>query len=452
MTELRLNDQAEGYSPIQKPSGVHEPTLADFPPLTERVYQRAVNLKGLLSEYPVKRVTVQKDNECDLACPGCYVGQWIEADGAVRLSNPRRRTDEDTILAQTDSLPALEEFFYLGAEPSLRPANTASLLAAAANRGLRIMSVTNGQGAGARNETAFGKAIAEQGMHKLNVSIDSLDPDVNDFLRGKSGAMERTIETIKQGIETGWPIKAQMTVWGANYATILDSVEKLYEMGVRGFAFHSGSVEATADFRERGLEVIDPLSWRALAAKLMEFAHNHQGELTHFNVPLLYLDEDELATVFQDETIMEAYMGHVDAVETGSTRPLPFKLCPAFGSPENPGPPQVYVYANDGDGEISVCQVHTGATGAKFATWDDKQGEFQVIKGSRNQLKVMEQSPHLCPSTPSVTGGADSDRVVTQAGNLYYGCRYLSNNQLPNIDWTRYSGYYEQALSHYEGE
>ena len=38
-------------------------------------------------------------------------------------------------------------------------------------------------------------------------------------------------------------MKIQMTVWPLDYATILDSVQQLFVMGIRSSVFYSGSVE-----------------------------------------------------------------------------------------------------------------------------------------------------------------------------------------------------------------
>ncbi|WP_436852785.1 hypothetical protein [Nocardiopsis dassonvillei] len=38
-------------------------------------------------------------------------------------------------------------------------------------------------------------------------------------------------------------MKIQMTVWLLDYATVLDSVQQLFAMGIRSSVFHSGSVE-----------------------------------------------------------------------------------------------------------------------------------------------------------------------------------------------------------------
>ena len=89
-------------------------------------------------------------------------------------------------------------------------------------------------------------------LYKVIVSLDSIDPEVNDTLRGSVGAFRKTIATIERAVASGVPVKVQVTVWPRNYLTVLETVHALWEMGVRGFAFHSGSVEGTPGFPGQG--------------------------------------------------------------------------------------------------------------------------------------------------------------------------------------------------------
>ena len=114
------------------------------------------------------------------------------------------------------------------------------------------MSITNGAISPARFDRTFGQALATGDLYKVIVSLDSIDPEVNDALRGSKGAFRRTIATIERAVATGVPVKVQVTVWPRNYLTVLETVRALWEMGVRGFAFHSGSVEGTPDFLAKG--------------------------------------------------------------------------------------------------------------------------------------------------------------------------------------------------------
>ena len=117
---------------------------------------------------------------------------------------------------------------------------------------MSVMSITNGAVSARRFDRTFGPALDAGDLYKVIVSLDSIDPAVNDALRGSPVAFRQTIATIRRAVADGVPVKVQITVWPRNYPTVLETVAALWEMGVRGFAFHCGSVEGVPDFLDRG--------------------------------------------------------------------------------------------------------------------------------------------------------------------------------------------------------
>jgi MoaA/NifB/PqqE/SkfB family radical SAM enzyme len=420
------------YSPVQDRVGVVDPAVDELPPVVVRVNQHPSPYSpAWLDEREILRVTYQGDDRCNLRCPGCYTGERLDRPSiAPTTPNQRLRVPWQDFTGHLRGLgPGLQDFYLLGAEPTMDPEGSAAKLAHAAERGLAAMSITNGATSAARFDRTFGPALAAGDLYKVIVSLDSIDPEVNDALRGSAGAFRKTIATIERAVAAGVPVKVQITVWPRNYLSVLETVDALWEMGVRGFAFHSGSVEGTPDFLARGLDHLDPLAWRTLCERLYEFRDTHRDELVHFNFPLIYFTESELrGRVIGDEELADAYLTHVAAVEEGVPSTKPFQACPAMDVP------QVYVYANDGPagrGSVSLCNVHSPDTTAAFADWDPEAGRWKVVQDpARNQMQRMADSPHLCPAMPFATGGRSSDRVVTEAGDLYHACRYLGCNQV----------------------
>ena len=420
------------YSPVQDRAGVLDPADDELPPAHLRVNQHPSPYEpAWLDEREILRVTYQGDDRCNLRCPGCYTGERLDRPSiAPVLTNGRQRVPWADFTGHLRGLgPGLQDFYLLGAEPTMDPEGSAAKLAWAADAGLATMSITNGAASPARFDRTFGPALASGDLYKVIVSLDSIDPEVNDALRGSNGAFRRTVATIRRAVQNGVPVKVQITVWPRNYLSVLQTVDALWEMGVRGFAFHSGSVEGAPDFLARGLDHLDPLAWRTLCERLYEFRDTHRDELQHFNFPLIYFTERELrGRVIGDEELADAYLTHVAALEEGVASTKPFHACPAMDVP------QVYVYANDGPagrGSVSLCNVHNPDSSAAFADWDAEAGRWAVVQDpERNQLQRMADSPHLCPAMPYATGGRTSDRVATDGGDLYHACRYLGCNQV----------------------
>lgn len=420
------------YSPVQDRAGVVDPAEDELPPVDRRVNQQpSPYAPAWLDEREILRVTYQGDDRCQLRCPGCYTGERLDRPSIAPVNaNARLRVPWQDFTGHLRGLGrGLQDFYLLGAEPTMDPEGSAAKLAWAAEQGLSSMSITNGAVSKDRFDRTFGPALATGDLYKVIVSLDSIDPEVNDALRGSVGAHRKTVATIRHAIALGAPVKVQVTVWPRNYLTVLETVRALWEMGVRGFAFHSGSVEGTPDFLSKGLDHIDPLAWRTLCERLYEFRDTHRDELEHFNFPLVYFTEQELrGRVIGDEELADAYLTHVATLEEGLASTKPFHACPAMDVP------QVYVYANDGPdghGSVSLCNVHSPDSEAAFADYDPEAGRWAVVQDpARNQLQRMADSPHLCPAMPFATGGRSSDRVVTEAGDLYHACRYLGCNQV----------------------
>lgn len=420
------------YSPVQDRAGVVDPAEDELPPVDRRVDQQpSPYAPAWLDEREILRVTYQGDDRCQLRCPGCYTGERLDRPSIAPVNaNDRLRVPWQDFTGHLRGLgPGLQDFYLLGAEPTMDPEGSAAKLAWAAGQGLSSMSITNGAVSQDRFDRTFGPALATGDIYKVIVSLDSIDPEVNDALRGSAGAHRKTVATIRHAVAVGAPVKVQVTVWPRNYLSVLETVRALWEMGVRGFAFHSGSVEGTPDFLAKGLDHIDPLAWRTLCERLYEFRDTHRDELEHFNFPLVYFTEQELrGRVIGDEELADAYVTHVATLEEGLASTKPFHACPAMDVP------QVYVYANDGPdgrGSVSLCNVHSPDSEAAFADYDPEAGRWAVVQDpARNQLQRMADSPHLCPAMPFATGGRSSDRVVTEAGDLYHACRYLGCNQV----------------------
>ena len=94
--------------------------------------------------------------------------------------------------------------------------------------------------------------------------------------------------------------------------------------------------------------------------------------------------------------------------------------------------------------------MHSPDAEAAFADYDPDSGRWAVVQDpDRNQMQRMIDSPHLCPAMPFATGGRSSDRVVTEAGDLYHACRYLGCNQVATDHDQFGRAVYDDALEFY---
>ncbi len=422
------------YSPVQDRAGIRSAEQLNFPPAVERVTQAPEAFTpAFADEREILRATYQGDDRCQLACPGCYTRDLLQITPAAAARAGRRKVAPVTeFVGHVEALgDGMQDLYVLGAEPTMDPAGTAAKLAYARKRGWPQQVITHGAVSIERFEATFGEALDSGGIYMLIISLDSMDAAVNNRLRGRSYAHQRTLQVIEHCVARKAPFKVQMTVWPVNYPTILDSVEALYGLGVRAFSFHSGSLEGVTDAEadRAGLMPVDPLAWRALTEHLMAFREAHRETLWHFNVPFLYFTEAELReAVIGDDKLTDAYLEHVEAIEAGRESVKPVHACPALDVP------QVYVWANRGPagrGTLSLCSIDRDPVADAYADYDPDVRRWRVRQdAARNQLQHMAASAHLCPATPYALR-AHTDRLVTEAGPLFHACRYIACNQMP---------------------
>lgn len=446
----------EGYSPVQVRTGIVEPVNDNFPPYNQRITQHEPDLTKSIEEYKPMRVTLQSSDVCQLKCQGCYVSDWVHPDGAIKLQHPSSDMKDGLLTANVEALgDTIQDVYYLGVEPTLRPDALREAASVADKIGATVMSITNGASPIHAYERAFRGLLEDEKnpLYKVLLSLDSVDEGINNRLRGKSFAYERTMKTISHAVEQGDPVKVNITVWPDNFHTVLDTVEKLMHMGVRGFGFHCGSMEGVAPNAK--LDHLDPLAWRALCAKLMQFRDSNLDKLDNFTLPYIFFTEHELREgIIGDEDGYRLYKDHLENVNKGDTSPSPVKVCPSLDIP------QVYVFGLDGkygSGALSLCNIHTvGANRANgegyFAHFNPESAMYETEPDAeKNELQRMYNSPSLCPARPYALGDQQvNDQFATEAGDVYHACRYVSANQLPNPEADFGNEFYDEYTAFYK--
>ncbi|MGH3158949.1 MAG: radical SAM protein, partial [Streptosporangiaceae bacterium] len=212
------------YSPVQDRTGIKDLSASDFPPAHERISQNVdPYAPRFLDEREIMRVTYQGDDRCQLACPGCYTGGRLRVSAKEAASRGGRKvTPWEDFTGQVEGLsPGMQDFYLIGAEATMDPAGSAAKLRYTAGRGWPQQIISHGAVSVRRFEETFGSALDSGRVYMLVISLDSMDAQVHNELRGRSFAYRRTVEVIKHCVRRGAPMKVQMTVWPRNYAGIL---------------------------------------------------------------------------------------------------------------------------------------------------------------------------------------------------------------------------------------
>jgi len=144
---------------------------------------------------------VSVTNVCNAACDFCGFSR-------DKMTAPRRYIDLSEFIRALPILKArrIRYMTFQGGEPLVHP-NINSLVAEAANAGMVIGIITNGWFL-----TRHIEAMAEGGLRRVTISIDSSDPEKHDANRGLDGLCERIKEGTARTRALGIPIWASVTV------------------------------------------------------------------------------------------------------------------------------------------------------------------------------------------------------------------------------------------------
>ena len=85
----------------------------------------------MLDEREILRATYQGDDRCQLRCPGCYTGERLDRPSIAPTSpGARLRVPWEDFTGHLHGLgPGLQDFYLLGAEPTMDPEGSAGKLA-----------------------------------------------------------------------------------------------------------------------------------------------------------------------------------------------------------------------------------------------------------------------------------------------------------------------------------
>ncbi|MDP2787429.1 MAG: radical SAM protein, partial [Pseudomonadota bacterium] len=141
---------------------------------------------------------------CNLACAHCYldaVQRRREASDELTLAEA-----EDVVTQIAATAPGAM-LVLTGGEPLLRR-DLETIVAAAARQGLMPVIGTNGT----LLDAARAGALRAAGAMGVGISLDSVEPDFHDRLRGQIGAWEGAMRGIEAARAAGLAVLIQTTL------------------------------------------------------------------------------------------------------------------------------------------------------------------------------------------------------------------------------------------------
>ncbi len=185
---------------------------------------------------------------CNLACSHCYLPTNTLINHQTIPEQPLPSTSSETSGGAQDKQQELNTkiamqvindiadinpniiLILTGGEPLLRD-DIYDLSRHASKKGMMVLLGTNA----CLIDDGVAKRLKENGFSGIGISLDSLDPDIHDSIRGVKGSWLQAIEGIDACKRVGLEVQIQTTVFKRNYDEIEKIVAFAHKKGVKVF-------------------------------------------------------------------------------------------------------------------------------------------------------------------------------------------------------------------------
>ncbi|MEM2210990.1 MAG: radical SAM protein [Nitrososphaerales archaeon] len=162
-------------------------------------------------------------NMCNLRCKHCYQSAGKPSPDELTLNEKLQVVNQ---LADA----GVVVIALSGGEPIMHP-HFLPVVKEARRRGIYVAVATNGT----LITKDMAKKMKEAGVCYVEVSLDSIKPEVHDNFRGVKGAWERAIQGIKNCVEQGIFTAVATTVTKLNMRDVPDLIRLAKKLGARRF-------------------------------------------------------------------------------------------------------------------------------------------------------------------------------------------------------------------------
>jgi cyclic pyranopterin phosphate synthase len=173
---------------------------------------------------PLHDLRISVMDRCNFRCPYCMPKETFHEHYRFLKSNERLSFEEITRLTRLFVDLGVKKVRLTGGEPLLRPSLCELVGDLTAIEGVQDVALTT-------NAVLLAQHAAElkaNGLHRITVSLDSIDPEIFRQMSGGFAERDRVLEGIQAALDAGLtPIKINAVVQrGLNDHTVLDLVER----------------------------------------------------------------------------------------------------------------------------------------------------------------------------------------------------------------------------------
>jgi GTP 3',8-cyclase len=173
---------------------------------------------------PLHDLRISVMDRCNFRCPYCMPKETFHEHYRFLKSSERLSFDEITRLARLFVDLGVRKVRLTGGEPLLRPNLSELVGELTALEGVQDVALTT-------NAVLLAQHAAElkaNGLRRITVSLDSLDPEIFRSMSGGFAERDRVLDGIQAAVDAGLtPIKINAVVQrGVNDHTVLDMIER----------------------------------------------------------------------------------------------------------------------------------------------------------------------------------------------------------------------------------
>lgn len=169
---------------------------------------------------PIRDLRISIIDKCNFRCPYCMPAEIFGADYNFLTKQERLSTDEIIRLARLFTQVGVSKLRITGGEPLIHPDVINIVTQMAALPGVEDVALTTNGSHLARHA----QALKDAGLHRLTISLDSLDEEVFQVMNGRKSSVAEVLEGLETAVAVGFEkIKLNCVVKrGVNEHTVVD--------------------------------------------------------------------------------------------------------------------------------------------------------------------------------------------------------------------------------------
>ena len=178
---------------------------------------------------PLHDLRISLIDRCNLRCTYCMPAEVFGKDYAFLKGEALLRFDEIESLVRAFSRLGVSKIRLTGGEPLLRKDVDQLIRKLSRVEGVEDIALTTN----AILLPRYAEKLARAGLHRVNVSLDALDPKIFRSMNGQRGAVQQVLRGIDAATRANLRIKVNMVVeYGVNHTEVVPMARAFKERGI----------------------------------------------------------------------------------------------------------------------------------------------------------------------------------------------------------------------------